>query len=119
MLEKAKENHSCRGVKGPEDKELHVFSEMIGSELAIEVKVMSSDGANSILQSQNPLHLKEFSWDMLLNVPAWKCELHKEVVNLFFAPNSSWGSMIDHDEHSYTQPNYGISIAAGNPGVCG
>ena len=40
---------------------------MIGRELAKEVKVIASDGAHSILQSQNPSHLKEFSWDMLLN----------------------------------------------------
>ena len=40
---------------------------MIGRELAKEMKVIASDGAHSILQSQNPSHLKEFSWDMLLN----------------------------------------------------
>ena len=41
--------------------------EMIGRELAKKEKVMASDGANSILQSQSPSYLKEFSWDMLLN----------------------------------------------------
>lgn len=38
-----------------------------GKELAKEIKVMASDSANSILQSQNPDHLKQFSWDVLLH----------------------------------------------------
>ena len=57
---------ACRGVNGPEDKELCIV-EMIGRGLAKEVKIITSDGANSILQSQNPSYLKEISWDMLLN----------------------------------------------------
>ena len=40
---------------------------MLGSELAKEVRDMASDSANSILQSQNPDHLKGFTWDMLLS----------------------------------------------------
>lgn len=40
---------------------------MVGIELAKEVKCMSSESANSILQSQNPDDLRQFSWEMLLN----------------------------------------------------
>ena len=39
----------------------------IGKELAREIKAMASDPVNSILQSHNPDHLKQFNWDMLLD----------------------------------------------------
>ena len=39
----------------------------LGKELAREIRAMASDEVNSILQSQNPEDLKQFSWDMLLN----------------------------------------------------
>ena len=41
--------------------------EMLGKELASEVRSMASDGANSILQSLNTRHLKEFSWNLLMD----------------------------------------------------
>ena len=40
---------------------------MLGKELASEVRSMASDGANSILQSLNTRHLKEFSWNLLMD----------------------------------------------------
>lgn len=52
-------------LKDPTTKKYLV--EMLGNELAKEVKCMSSDSVNSILQSQNPDHLKQFNWEMLLN----------------------------------------------------
>lgn len=36
-------------------------------ELAREIRAKASDEVNSVLQSQNPEDLKQFSWDMLLN----------------------------------------------------
>ena len=41
--------------------------EMLGKELASEVRSMASDGANSILQSLNTRHRKEFSWNLLMD----------------------------------------------------
>ena len=41
--------------------------EMLGKELASEVRSMASDGANSILQSLNTRHLKESSWNLLMD----------------------------------------------------
>ena len=40
---------------------------ILGKELAREIKAMASDRVTSILQSQNPNHLKQFQWDMLLD----------------------------------------------------
>jgi len=40
---------------------------ILGKELAGEIKAMASDRVTSILQSQNPDHLKQFRWDMLLD----------------------------------------------------
>lgn len=39
----------------------------LGKELAKEIKTMASDSTNSIMRSQNPEHLQQFSWDLLLN----------------------------------------------------
>ena len=62
---KSKKVIASEALKDPKTKNYVV--EMTGRELVKEVKVMASDGAHSILQSQNPSHLKEFSWNMLLN----------------------------------------------------
>ncbi len=52
-------------LKDPTTKKYLV--EMLGNELAKEVKCMSSDSVNSILQSQDPDHLKQFNWEILMN----------------------------------------------------
>ena len=52
--------------------------QMLGKELASEVRSMASDGANSILQSLNTRHLKEFSWNLLMDELSKFCSITNE-----------------------------------------
>lgn len=64
----ARKSHKTIAVgslKNPCTRE-HILK-ALGKELAKKIKVMASDRAKSILQSQNPEHLKQFTWDMLLH----------------------------------------------------
>ena len=63
--EKSKKTLAQEALKDPATRKY--ITEMLGKELAQEVKAMASDGANSILQSQDSDHLKDFNWNMLLS----------------------------------------------------
>lgn len=52
-----------QALKNPETRKY--ILKLLGRELAREVRAMSSCRANSILKSQDPKHLKEFTWHML------------------------------------------------------
>ena len=65
IARKSKKAVAAEALKDPATKKY--ILKMLGNELAKEVRDMACDSANSILQSQNPDHLKGFAWDMLLN----------------------------------------------------
>ncbi|XP_064384807.1 uncharacterized protein LOC135333715 isoform X2 [Halichondria panicea] len=65
IARKSRKKVAMEALKDPTTRKY--LLKMVGIELAKEVKCMSSESANSILQSQNPDDLRQFSWEMLLN----------------------------------------------------
>lgn len=65
IARKSKKAVAAEALKDPVTKKY--ILKKLGNELAKEVRGMASDSTNSILQSQNPEHLKGFAWEMLLN----------------------------------------------------
>ncbi|XP_064386655.1 uncharacterized protein LOC135335133 [Halichondria panicea] len=65
IARKSRKKVAMEALKDPTTRKY--LLKMVGIELAKKVKCMSSESANSILQSQNPDDLRQFSWEMLLN----------------------------------------------------
>ncbi len=94
----------------------------LGKELAREIRAMASDEVNSILQSQNPEDLKQFSWDMLLNelsthAPQLKRLLFLAAKTNIARSNTSWDVCHIADQASQSEDEPGTENQL-SPSVC-
>ena len=84
MVGKAIARKSNKTIATEALKNASTIIHALGKELAGEIKTMTSDQADSIMQSQNPNDLKQFSWEMLLNEQSMHAPLLKKLLFIKF-----------------------------------